>query len=89
MGGTVYAINVVLTNGKSGYLKFYGDGTWDWYIVDDVNDATMYRSKDECVQDFYKYVKNAYVKNPVSSNYTSPSVDVNRCTIAECYNPWL
>ncbi len=89
MGGTVYAINIVLTNGESGYLKFYGDGTWDWYIVDDVNDATMYRSKDECIQDFYKYVKNAHSKNSTSSNYARTSVDVNRCTIAECYNPWL
>ena len=84
MAGTVYAIRVVATNGHSGYLKFYGDGTWDWYLVDDVNEATLYRSKEECVQDFYKYVKNAH-----PTNDSSVTIDRNRCSITECYCPWL
>ena len=84
MGGTVYAINVVLTNGTSGYVKFHGDGTWDWYIVQDVNEATMYRNRSECLDDYYKYVKNAYLTGNAGLR-----VDPSRCTIAECYNPWL
>ncbi len=84
MAGTVYAINVTLTNGQSGYLKFYGDGTWDWHLVQDVNEATLYRNKSECIDDFYKYVKNAS-----SSSNSSLRVDRDRCTIAECYAPWL
>ena len=84
MGGTVYAISVYLTNGYSGYLKFYGDGTWDWHLVADVNEATLYRSKDECVEDFYKYVKTATLLRD-----SSVKVDRDRCSIAECYAPWL
>lgn len=84
MAGTVYAINVTLTNGQSGYLKFYGDGTWDWHLVQDVDEATLYRNKSECIDDFYKYVKNAS-----SSGNSGLRVDRDRCTIAECYAPWL
>jgi len=84
MGGTVYAISVVLTNGTSGYVKFNGDGTWDWHIVQDVNEATMYRNRSECLDDYYKHIKNA----AMTSN-TAIRVDPSRCTIAECYNPWL
>ena len=84
MAGTVYAINVTLTNGQSGYLKFYGDGTWDWHLVQDVDEATLYRNKSECIDDFYKYVKDA-----TTLRDSSVRVDRSRCTIAECYAPWL
>ena len=83
MGRTVYAINVVLVDGYSGYLKFDGDGTWNWHIEEDVNDATLYPTKDECVSDFYKHVKNA---RSIKGN--GADIDKNRCTIAECYCPW-
>ncbi len=84
MAGTVYAISVVTTDGRYGYLKFNGDGTWKWHLVEDVNDATLYRSKDECVQDFYKHVKNAR-----ATDDNSVGIDRDRCSIAECYCPWL
>ena len=81
MAATVYAIDVVLTSGSRGYVKFYGDGTWDWYLVSNVDEATLYRSQSEAVDDFYNHVRDA-----VSS--TGARVDRSRCTIAECYAPW-
>jgi hypothetical protein len=84
MAGTVYAINVVLTDGDNGYLKFNGDGTWRWHMVYDVNEATLYRSKDECLQDFYRHVKNAK-----ATDDSGVRVDRDRCRISECYCPWL
>lgn len=81
MAGTVYAIDVVMTDGSRGYVKFYGDGTWDWYLVSDVNEATMYRTQAEAVDDFRRHVQNAI------SEYGA-RVDRSRCTIAECYAPW-
>ena len=84
MAGTVYAISVVTKRGESGYLKFDGDGTWNWHLVDDVNEATLYTSKDECVHDFYEHVKNAH-----SLDGKGDTIDRDRCSIAECYCPWL
>ncbi|MBQ2793265.1 MAG: hypothetical protein IKL79_03180 [Clostridia bacterium] len=81
MAATVYAIDVVMTNGNRGYVKFYGDGTWDWHLVSNVDEATLYRTQQEAVDDFYKYVKDAV------SEYGA-RVDRSRCTIAECYAPW-
>ena len=45
MAGTVYAIRVVATNGHSGYLKFYGDGTWDWQMP---CEADWFERQDHC-----------------------------------------
>jgi hypothetical protein len=84
MAGTAYAINVVMTNGMSGYVKFYGDGTWDWHIVQDVDEATLYSNKDECIDDFYKYVVDCIMDGNVNIR-----VDRSRCRISECYCPWL
>ena len=84
MAGTAYAMSVYLTNGYNGYVRFCGDGTWDWDLVPDVNDATLYRSKQECIDDFYKHVNGGSLK----SN-SAVVVDRAKCTIAECYCPWL
>ena len=84
MAGTVYAMSVVMTNGYSGYVKFYGDGTWDWHLVKDVDEATLYRSKQECLDDFYKYVEGGCLKND-----SGVTLDRRKCTIAECYCPWI
>ena len=81
MAATVYAIDVVLTSGSRGYVKFYGDGTCDWYLVSNVDEATLYRSQREAIDDFYKHVRDA-----VSD--TGARVDRSRCTIAKCYAPW-
>ena len=59
MAATVYAIDVVMTDGSRGYVKFYGDGTWDWYLVSNVDEATLYRTQDEAVNDFYRHVRDA------------------------------
>ena len=82
MGGTAYAINVVLTDGDSGFVKFDGDGTWNWHLVYDVDEATLYRSFDECASDFHRHVKNTY-------DTAGVGVDRARSTIATCYCPWL
>jgi hypothetical protein len=85
MAGTVYAMNVTLTNGQSGFVKFYGDGTWDWHLVSDVDEANLYRSKQECIDDYYKHVKDGYLLESGGSVY----VDHSRTRISECYCPWL
>ena len=81
MAGTVYAIDVVMTDGCRGYVKFYGDGTWDWHLVSDVDQATLYRTQAEAVDDFYKHVRD-------SVGEYGTRVDRSRCTIAQCYAPW-
>ncbi len=82
MAGTAYAINVYLTNGDSGFVKFKGDGTWDWRLVYDVNEATLYRSKDECLDDYYKHIRDSHMT-------TNSSVRIEKGYISECYCPWL
>lgn len=83
MGGTVYAINVVTVKGYSGFVKFEGNGTWDWHLVQDVDQATLYRSREECLKDFYEHIQNAF------SEKNGDRVDRSKCRISECYNPWL
>ena len=85
MASTVYAMNITLTNGHSGFVKFYGDGTWDWHLVADVDEANLYRSKQECLDDYYKYVRDGYLLESGGTVY----VDQSRSCISECYCPWL
>lgn len=81
MGRIVYAINVVTRKGRTGYVKFNGDGTWDWHIVSDVNEANFYATREECLRDFYDHVQYA------NSTKDGDSIDISRCRISECYNP--
>lgn len=82
MGGIVYAINIVTVRGRSGFVKFRGEGDWSWRLVQDVDQATLYRSKEECLHDFYEHVEDA-------GSDTGDRIDRAKCRISECYNPWL
>ncbi len=82
MGGIVYAINIVTMKGRSGFVKFIGEGDWGWRLVADVDQATLYRSREECLHDFYEHMENAYGED-------GDRIDRDKCRISECYNPWL
>ena len=83
MQPNIFAIRIVLTNGYEGYFKFNGDGTWGWSLVEDVNEASYFRTQQEAIQEYRKHVTDYVVDQYGNKVY----VDRSRCTITSCYNP--